>query len=337
MKTIGSACALAALAALIALGCGKKPDTQESRSGAADTTSAPAGVVTAPTLLELKTGTYTGIEGLPASVTLVNGRWEGAPYVEGAAARPALQFVRDFRLVGDLDQDGDEDAAVLVSLTTGGSGELIYLAVVLREDSTMRHAASALLGDRVQIRAARIDGNRIVMSLVRAGKSDAMCCPGELAERAWTYANGGLQEDPVTARPGRLSLAALEGVEWVLRSWTSYDNVRPDEPEVTARIEGDRISGSTGCNRYFGRLAPGKQPGDVSITPLGGTRMACQDPAYSTEARFTRQLRGLRKYGFVTGQLALSYEEGGYVEVMLFDARPIEDKDAEGHEGHEHE
>jgi heat shock protein HslJ len=322
MKTIRCTLAVAALAAMVATGCGKKPGKQESNSSAADTTSVPAGIVTAPTLLELKRGVYTGIEGLPAGVTLVNGRWEGEPYVEGAAARPALQFVRDFRLVGDLDQDGDEDAAVLLRLTTGGSGELVYLAVVLREDGTMRHAASALLGDRVQVRAARIEGNRISMSLVQAGKSDAMCCPGELAERAWTYSNAGLEEVPSTTRPGRLSLATLEGTEWVLRSWTSYESVRPDEPEVTVQFEGDRISGSTGCNRYFARVTAGKQPGDVSITPLGGTRMACPDPAFSTEARFTRQLGGLRKYGFLTTQLALSFEEGGYVEVMLFDARP---------------
>ncbi len=322
MKSNRIAVALAAVAALIAAGCGKKPDTQ-TRSSAVDTTIAAAGIVTAPTLLELKRGTYAGIEGLPPSVTLVNGRWEGEPYVEGAAARPALQFVRDFRLVGDLDRDGDEDAAVLVSLTTGGSGELVYLAVALREDSTMRHAASALLGDRVQVRAASIDGNQIAMSLVQAGKSDAMCCPGELVDRAWAYTNGGLQEVPTATTPGRLSLATLEGTEWVLRGWSSWGNVAEYEPDVTARFDGERISGSTGCNPYFARVTAGKQPGDVSITPLGGTRMICVDPAFSTEAHFMRQIVGLRKFGFLATQLALSYEQDGITEVMLFDARPI--------------
>ena len=322
MKRIKNSFVLVALVALIAAGCGKKSGTEESRSGAADTTS--AGIVTAPTLLELKGGVYRGIEGLPSSVTLVNGRWEGAPYVEGAAARPALQFVRDFRLVGDLDQDGDEDAAVLVGLTTGGSGELVYLAVVLREDSTMRHVASALLGDRVQVRAARIEGNRIAMSLVQAGKSDAMCCPGDLVDRAWTYETGGLQEVPTTTPPGRLSLATLEGTEWVLRWWSSYEGVLPGTPEVTVRFEGGRISGSTGCNRYFARVTDGKQPGDVSITPLGGTRMSCQDP-FATEAHFTPQIAGLKKLGFVATQLALTYEKDGYVEVMLFDPHLYEE------------
>jgi heat shock protein HslJ len=321
MKAIRTAFVTAVVAALIAAGCGKK--AQETRSGATDSTTAAANIVTAPTLLELKSGTYTGIEGLPASVTLVNGRWEGEPYVEGAVARPALQFVRDFRLVGDLDQDGDEDAAVLVSLTSGGSGEMVYLAVVLREDTTMRHAASALLGDRVQVRAASIDGNRIAVSLVQAGKSDAMCCPGELVDRAWTYANGGLEEVPTTTSRGRLSLATLEGTEWVLRWWSSYEKVAEYEPEVTAKFEGERISGNTGCNPYFARVTLGKQPGDVSITPLGGTSLTCQEPAFSTDAHFTRQIVGLRKFGFLATQLALSYEEDGQTEVMLFDARPI--------------
>ena len=329
MKRVKNSFVLVAVVALIAAGCGKKSGTQESRFRCGRHDVRAAGIVTAPTLLELKRGVYGGIEGLPSSVTLVNGRWEGAPYVEGAVARPALQFVRDFRLVGDLDQDGDEDAAVLVGLTTGGSGELVYLAVVLREDSTMRHAASALLGDRVQVRAARIEGNRIAMSLVQAGKSDAMCCPGDLVDRAWTYENGALQEVPTTTPPGRLSLATLDGTEWVLRWWSSYEDVEPGTPEVTVRFEGGRISGSTGCNRYFARVTEGKQPGDVSITPLGGTRMSCQDPAFSTEAHFTPQIAGLKKFGFVATQLALTYEKDGYVEVMLFDPHPV------GHEEHE--
>jgi heat shock protein HslJ len=48
--------------------------------------------------------------------------------------------------------------------------------------------------------------------------------------------------------------------------------------------------------------------------------MACPEPAMAVEARFLQQLAGVNKFGFMIGQLALSYEIDGNHGVMLFDA-----------------
>ncbi len=115
---------------------------------------APAGDRSAPSLQELKNATYSGVTEAGASFTLAGGRWEGQPFAPGAASRPSVTFVRDFRLVGDLDGDGAEEAVVLLAANAGGSGEMSYVAVVGRPEGTLTNLATAPVGDRVQVRAA---------------------------------------------------------------------------------------------------------------------------------------------------------------------------------------
>jgi hypothetical protein len=139
----------------------------------------------APTLEELKNATYNGFKGHHGPVTLADGRWEGKPYVEGGASRPEVYFVRDFRLIGDVNGDGTDEAVVLLGESSGGTGQNIYLAVVDRKNGKLENVASTLVGDRIQIREARIEEGRIFLDLLQAGPGDAACCPGELATRGW--------------------------------------------------------------------------------------------------------------------------------------------------------
>jgi heat shock protein HslJ len=53
------------------------------------------------------------------------------------------------------------------------------------------------------------------------------------------------------------------------------------------------ISGSAGCNRFFGTL---DLEGDgVSVGPLGSTRMMCAAPVMDQEQRFFQALEGARR------------------------------------------
>ena len=70
-------------------------------------------------------------------------------------------------------------------------------------------------------------------------------------------------------------------------------------------------------------MAAGEAPGAVIVSPLAAvTRMACPERQSAIEARFLRQLRGAKTFGFWLGRLSLSYEtEGGSRGTMLFDGR----------------
>jgi hypothetical protein len=88
-------------------------------------------------------------------------------------------------VLGDLDGDRLDEAVVVLTYSSGGSGSSSYLAVMSRQDGTVRNIATAALGDRVQLRSVQISGGKLLASGVRAGINDAACCPGELVEWQW--------------------------------------------------------------------------------------------------------------------------------------------------------
>jgi heat shock protein HslJ len=274
----------------------------------------------APTLRELKNASYRGVEEAGAAFELANGRWEGKPYEPGGASLPSVTFVRDFRLVADLDGDGAEEAVVLLEGAAGGTGEMSYLAVVGRPGGTVTNIATASVGDRVQVRSAKIDGRRIVLDLVQAGENDAACCPGDLVTRTWELAGAALKEG-TPVKTGRLSIDVLAGTEWVLRAW-AWDEAAPAAPEVTLQLDRGRLAGSAGCNNYFAPATSGDSPGGINVGPTGATRRMCPEADMAVEQRFLAQLAGVRQIRFVAGQLALPYtKQDESLGVMLFDRR----------------
>ena len=271
------------------------------------------------TLDGLKNATYTGLEEQDP-VTLQDGVWKGEPFAEGGASRPSVHFVRDFHLVGDLDGDGADEAAVLLGANSGGTGENIYLAVVGLREARLKNLGTVLVGDRVQIRKAGILDGHVFLDLVRAGPEDAMCCPGELVMVGWDLKDGGLTPLAATSETSRLSLENIAETEWVLR-WWSQDEPAPAEQEVTLFFKDGRLGGNSGCNTYFAAANSGDQPGDISMGPAGGTMMMCPEEVMAVEQRYLAQMSGVKKFGFLAGMLALTYEIDGAHGVMLFEGR----------------
>ena len=275
----------------------------------------------APTLKEIKNASYSGIEGLKGSVKLVDGKWKGRPYKKGSASRPVISLIGDFRITGDLDGDGTDDAVVLLNYAPGGTGQLLHLALMARKKGKIQNLATALIGDRVQIRDVRIEQKRIFVDVIQAGPRDAMCCPGEVMTREWTLEPGGkLNRYTVTAKPARLTLETIGNTEWILRSWDSKQPA-PTRPAVTLIFKDGRFTGSSGCNNYFAPAKDGKIPGDVEVGATGTTRKSCPANEMSVERRFLEQLVRVRKFGFLVTQLALSWEKDGVWKTMLFDKR----------------
>lgn len=271
--------------------------------------------VSAPGWEEAANATYAGIEESP--VTLSDGGWDGEPFDPDGFARPHVELVDGFWLAGDLQGDGTRTAVVLLSASSGASGTDVYLAALARRGGAIADASTALVGNRVQVRDARIEGRRVVLDVVQAGPTDAMCCPGEKATRAFAFEGEALVE--VDSRvTGRLSAGDLSGVEWVL---VKLGGERaPAAPEVTFALDGTRVGGSAGCNPYFGEIRAGATPGAISFGPLGATKTACAEPAMALESRFLAALAGTKKFAFVAGQLVLTSQQG---DALWFRPRPL--------------
>jgi heat shock protein HslJ len=254
-----------------------------------------------PTIEDLAAATFGGIFDEP--VTLVGGRWEGEPWSEGAASRPSAGLVDHFLLVGDLDGDGFDDAAVLLWESSGGSGNRIYLAAVGRRDGSIENLATTLIGDRVQVRSGRIEDNHVTLDLIRAGPDDAACCPTEKATVTWALTDDGLHStgDEIT---GTLSLSDLGGQVWLLSELSPQQSL-PEDLVVSLVFAGDRVSGTSGCNDYFAGVEE-LTPGELRFSGMGATRKACPGPVMDLEERYLTTLAGASRYSFLAGHLVIS-------------------------------
>jgi heat shock protein HslJ len=244
-------------------------------------------------------------------VTLADGRWQGPPVAPGAATTPSVRLADGRIAYGDLDGDAVAEAVVLLVVDPGGSGTFLHLAVVKAVDGRARHVATRRIGDRVQVRDLRVDDGRVVLDVVRAGPQDASCCPGELATLGWRLKGSRLQAGAVTVT-GRLGPAAAAGPEWVLRRWAGGEAAAGDAVP-TLVVDGERVAGFSGCNRYMGTWAPGGSPGELKSGPLATTRRACEGDAAAVEARFVAQMAAVRGLRFQFGDLLLDTEGGTLV------------------------
>lgn len=262
----------------------------------------------------LANATYQGIEQEP--IRLQDGRWEGEPYVEGGASRPSVGLAEGFGLSGDLDGDGISETLVLLWQSSGGSGTFDFLAVMTERDGVMVNLATAPLGDRVQVRSGEIKDGIVNLDVVQQGEGDAACCPTQLATRAWSLEGNQLVEHKAEIT-GILSLTALEGKEWVLFD-AGPEIQLPDNVRVTLSVSEGRISGHSGCNRYSASIEYGPAPGEISIGPTMGTRMACPADQMALETKFLGLLSNAGVFRFTAGQLVLRGGEGDGSFAMKF-------------------
>jgi len=275
-----------------------------------------------PTARELASATYSGIMEVP--VKLIDGQWEGEPFVEGGASRPTVGLVEHFVLTGDFDGDGSGEAAVLLWESSGGSGSRLFLAAVGRRGEAVTNLDTTLIGDRVQIRSGAVEGGRITLDIVRAGPDDAACCPTEKARVSWALSEDHLipVADEIT---GTLSVVDLEGTEWILRElgWA-----QPLEEEVTVSLvfQDQRVSGNSGCNSYFGAVTEA-DTGQLRFSGMGATRMACAEPVMDLEQRYLGALAKATGYAFVAGRLVLSCDTDEGIQTLVF--TPNEDPSAD--------
>jgi heat shock protein HslJ len=268
-----------------------------------------------PTPEQLGNITYKGI--FEHAITLKNGHWVGEPFVTGGSSRPAVGLIDDFILTGDLNGNGKNEAVVLLWENTGGSTTYIYIAVTGMRDDRPYTLDTALIGERVQVRAGRIVGNRIELDVVQQGPGDAACCPSQTATRYWDLDASGLHVNP-SRITGTLSLADLAGTEWVLNRLDVNEPLE-GQPEITLVFDGNRISGKSACNRYFAEAKEGGElPGDLHISDIGGTRMACPEEVMNLENRYLDALGKVTRYSFISGKLALTWWNDGATDALLF-------------------
>jgi hypothetical protein len=118
------------------------------------------------TKLDPQNGTYI-IEG--QSVTLVHGN-ATQEIVPGSASKTITKYFGN-EAIGDINGNGTNDVAFLLTQETGGSGTFYYLAVLL-DNNTGTNAI--LLGDRIAPESTEIKDGKIIVNYADRKPEDPM-------------------------------------------------------------------------------------------------------------------------------------------------------------------
>lgn len=131
-------------------------------------------------------------------------------------------------------------------------------------------------------------------------------------------ADGNAAPDPGSAGPP--DLATLEGTSWTLVELDGRTRGPGDAP-ITLAFAGGRVSGSGGCNQYFGTVTSAS-PGAMAIGEVGATKRACPDPTMGSEQRYFESLRRVSAWAAEGGNLVLSWRgDGAAAGRLVFEPR----------------
>jgi len=182
VSRVRAAVLAAGLALLAVSGCG-------SRSGvlAAGNSASPGPVAADPA-----NATYR-VEG--ARVTLRGGTAE-RPAAPGAAESVQTRLFGT-PVWGDLDGDGEDDAAVLLLHLSGGSGSFYYVAAALRRGEGFDGTNAVLLGDRVAPQSLQVRNGMLMAHYAERRPVEPMTAvPREAKTKVLTWRAGELVESP---------------------------------------------------------------------------------------------------------------------------------------------
>jgi len=265
-------------------------------------------------LTRLQNSAYSGFQDIAGTVVLNAGHWEGEPPQPGSASVSRVDFLGDIVARGDLDGDGTDEAAVVLTTNFGGTGVFHYVAIVDQQGEENRNVATQMIGDRVQLRDMRIEEGYVVLDLVRAGAGDPSCCPTELVTLQFRLHDGQLGEPLETGTGASLSPETLSGQKWRLSAWKFGE---PVEGRMTLAFDAGRFTGNAGCNEYSAAVKATDKRGSIEVGPPASTRMQCDPEVMTHERRFLTTLPRVNRFWFHAGQLALAYGEGSESGVMF--------------------
>jgi heat shock protein HslJ len=111
---------------------------------------------------------------------------------------------------------------------------------------------------------------------------------------------------------GTANNVSLEGTLWLLKTYTDNEGKESGlfpGSKITAAFEESRLSGSSGCNQYFGSYQT--DGGNLSIGEIGLTMMFCTPvELMDQEAEYLRALANISSYKIIGNQLVMANAEG---------------------------
>ena len=95
-------------------------------------------------------------------ITLINGKAE-TPAAPGSTSKVVTQYFGN-EVRGDLNGDGQQDVAFIVTQDTGGSGTFFYLVGAIKEGNGYKGTNAMLIGDRIGPPTTEFRDGQVIVS-----------------------------------------------------------------------------------------------------------------------------------------------------------------------------
>jgi heat shock protein HslJ len=230
-------------------------------------------------------GTYK-IDGV--SVTLKNGISEVAAAPGSASKVVTKYFGNDYK--GDLDGDGTDDNAFLITQNSGGSGTFYYVVAILNKVNGSKVGTDAvLLGDRIAPQSMSIDKNNVLVVNYADRKT------GESFDIAPSVGKSMYLKIDQTTDTFGVVVKNFEGEADPTKMTLNMKNWIWDKSDkfVLSFKTDKTFSVKTDCNSVGGEyILNGKK---LSFVKMISTKMYCEN---SQEQVFTKYLSDVESYSF---------------------------------------
>jgi len=249
--------------------------------------------------IDIHDGTYI-IDG--KSVTLKNGISE----VEAALGSASKIVTRYFgnEVKKDLDSDGRQDVAFLVTQNTGGSGTFFYVVANLNTEKGWVGSQGLFLGDRIAPQTTESGAGRMIIvnyAERKVGESfDARPSVGKslylLLDPKTRQFGEVVQNFEGEADPARMT---LDMNKWKWQK-TIYNDGKTVVPKIQDKftltfVDSKRFSATTDCNGIGGEYQTAGNK--IALTKMMSTLMYCER---SQESDFSQMLGAIESYHFTS-------------------------------------
>lgn len=130
------------------------------------------------------------------SITLRNGISE-TTLAPGSASRTVTRYFGN-EAIGDVNGDGKEDIAFLLTQSGGGSGTFYYAVVALKTDNGYIGTNGVLLGDRIAPQTTEIRNGSIIVNYADRAKNEPLTTKPSIGTSKYLSIHGGiLVESPI--------------------------------------------------------------------------------------------------------------------------------------------
>ncbi len=245
---------------------------------------------------------------LNKTFTLKGGKAEVALTPGSSSVNILLMFGEP--VYGDLDGDGDTDAAILLANSPGGSGTFYYAVLAIKNGKSYTSTNALLLGDRITPQTVEIKEGRALYNYAVRKDTDPVTTSPSIGKSLWIH------YDAKTNTIGELAKdfegeADITKMNLTMKTWewfstTYHTNNTKILPKTTKKFtitfhKDKTFSVTTDCNNIDGNYSVASNT--IAFTKMTSTLMFCEG---SQETTFKDMLQETNGYHFTSkGELIL--------------------------------